>query len=159
MNQFTPEQKDNVLREIYLRRWIMEDTFAANTDLIHILANDGYVKIDNEDFFYKTVLHAEATPLAESFLREGGYTRRAEQYSRRQKEYKRQSEETKMRYLLIVHSTLSGFLGSVILADNIPALWRYASGVALIVFLVCLAVRAYNIRKYDKDSKSSHQNN
>lgn len=134
----------------------MEDTFAANSDLIHILANDGYVKIDNEDFFYKTVLHAEATPLAESFLKEGGYTRRAEHQSRHQKEDKRQTEEAKMRYLLIVYSTLSGFLGSAILADNAPVLARCIAGIALLFFLVCLLVMASRVDKKNKTSDNSH---
>jgi hypothetical protein len=156
MNQFTPEQKDNALREIYLRRWIMEDTFAANSDLIRILANDGYVKIDSIDFPSRDVLHAEATPLAESFLKEGGYTRRAEHQSRHQKEDKRQTEEAKMRYLLIVYSTLSGFLGSAILADNAPVLARCIAGIALLFFLVCLLVMASRVDKKNKTSDNSH---
>lgn len=134
----------------------MEDTFASNSDLIRILANDGYVKIDSVEFSSRDVLHAEATPLAESFLKEGGYTRRAEHQSRHQKEDKRQTEEAKMRYLLIVYSTLSGFLGSAILADNAPVLARCIAGIALLFFLVCLLVMASRVDKKNKTSDNSH---
>lgn len=134
----------------------MEDTFASNSDLIRILANDGYAKIDSVEFPSRDVLHAEATPLAESFLKEGGYTRRAEHQSRHQKEDKRQTEEAKMRYLLIVYSTLSGFLGSAILADNAPVLARCIAGIALLFFLVCLLVMASRVDKKNKTSDNSH---
>ena len=124
--------------------------------MIRILANDGYVKIDSVDFPSRDVLHAEATPLAESFLKEGGYTRRAEHQSRHQKEDKRQTEEAKMRYLLIVYSTLSGFLGSAILADNAPVLARCIAGIALLFFLACLLVMASRVDKKNKTSDNSH---
>ena len=121
----------------------MEDSFAKHSDIIRVLAADGYVRIKREEYFTRLVLHAEATPLAESFLSRGGYTMLQERECRKRQESEQAINEVRWRQASLWCSVLSAALGFLSSSDWIPTVARGGIGLILCALLLRLGWIAY----------------